>query len=288
MKIYIDHLIHNDTIAQVLSAKIRKRIPDVEVVTFLEQRTLIETIETANKKALILINESDIIIPLISPTFLENNDVRIEQAFNEIIDSKNKYLFPVICLPATWSNVNWIVKSKVFPFDGRSIMDLSEVEREIVFDILLHDIETIAHNEKLSPGDKGRFPFTSQEKAIFISHDHDDGDFAELLKINLEKQKILSWLDSDKLKIGQDWREEIDLGISTSLAVIAIMSPKAKKSEYVTYEWAFAWGKGKTIFPIMLKQTALHPRLESLQYLNFTNKATRPWSQLFSSINTLE
>ena len=104
------------------------------------------------------------------------------------------------------------------------------------------------------------------EKIVFISHVHKDADFAELLKLQFEKHGITAWIDSDRLKIGQDWREEIDEGISKSIAVIAVMSPEAKKSEYVTYEWACAWGKGKRIFPLMLKQTALHPRLESLQY----------------------
>ena len=124
-------------------------------------------------------------------------------------------------------------------------------------------------------------------KIVFISHDHDDADFAELLKLYLEKNKISGWIDSERLKIGQDWREEIDEGIKNSVAVIAIMTPEARKSEYVTYEWAFAWGKGIKIFPIMLKQTPLHPRLESLQYLDFTNRGTRPWDELIESIEKL-
>jgi len=66
------------------------------------------------------------------------------------------------------------------------------------------------------------------------------------------------------------------------------MSQAAKESEYVTYEWSYAWGKGKPVFPIMLKQTSLHPRLESLQYLNFTMKPSRPYDILFESINKLK
>lgn len=100
----------------------------------------------------------------------------------------------------------------------------------------------------------------------------------------MEKRGLVGWIDSERLKIGQDWREEIDQGIENSVAVIAIMTPEARKSEYVTYEWAFAWGKGKKIFPVLLKQTPLHPRLESLQYLDFTNKAVRPWDELIKSI----
>jgi hypothetical protein len=59
------------------------------------------------------------------------------------------------------------------------------------------------------------------------------------------------------------------------------MTPDARISEYVTYEWAFAWGYGKKVIPIMLRQTTLHPRLATLQYLDFTNRIARPWSRLF-------
>ena len=65
------------------------------------------------------------------------------------------------------------------------------------------------------------------------------------------------------------------------------MSPEARKSEYVTYEWAFAWGNDIEILPIMLKQTALHPRLESLQYMDFTNRVTRPYDELITRIKEL-
>lgn len=46
-------------------------------------------------------------------------------------------------------------------------------------------------------------------------------------------------------------------------------------------------GKGKKIYPVMLKQTQLHPRLESLQYLDFTNRTTRQYGKLIESIKEL-
>ena len=79
---------------------------------------------------------------------------------------------------------------------------------------------------------------------------------------------------------GEDWRSEIDQAIEAALAVIVVMTPEAKASEYVTYEWAFAWGAKVKVIPVLLKGTQLHPRLESLQYLNFTNRNARPWEEL--------
>ena len=63
-----------------------------------------------------------------------------------------------------------------------------------------------------------------------------------------------------------------------------LMTPEAKSSEYVTYEWAFAWGVGIKVIPIMLRATQLHPRLEALQYLDFTNAKSRPWDRLIEEM----
>ena len=117
--------------------------------------------------------------------------------------------------------------------------------------------------------------------ATDVSELSEDGDFAELLKLRLEREGYQAWVDSDRLDPGNDWREELDQGIRGALLVIAVMTPDARVSEYVTYEWAFAWGYGKKVIPIMLRQTTLHPRLATLQYLDFTNRIARPWSRLF-------
>jgi TIR domain len=76
----------------------------------------------------------------------------------------------------------------------------------------------------------------------------------------------------------------IDLAIKNACALVAIMTPEAKSSEYVTYEWAFAWGAGIRVIPVILRQTLLHPRLEALQYLDFTNTNPRPWARLLDEV----
>ncbi len=65
------------------------------------------------------------------------------------------------------------------------------------------------------------------------------------------------------------------------------MSPDAKASEYVTYEWAFAWGCGIKVIPVMYRKTELHPRLGALQYLDFTGRI-RPWDSLMKTLKTVE
>jgi hypothetical protein len=132
-------------------------------------------------------------------------------------------------------------------------------------------------SEPSFPGPQG----AGDIKYIFISYSHEDGDFADLLRERLEKEGFNVWTDEGKLITGEDWRDGIDQAIRNSSVLVLIMSPNAKKSEYVTYEWSFAWGAGIRIIPILLKKFPLHPRIESLQYLDFIVRYARPWDTLF-------
>jgi HEAT repeat protein len=120
---------------------------------------------------------------------------------------------------------------------------------------------------------------------IFISYEHNDLDFAENVISRLEKEGFTTWADN-KLNAGEEWRTMIDLAIKNAFALVVIMTPTAKASEYVTYEWAFAWGVGVKVIPIMLNLTPLHPRLEALQYLDFTNPKARPWVRLVEEVKS--
>lgn len=121
---------------------------------------------------------------------------------------------------------------------------------------------------------------------VFLSYKHDDGDFAQILRDRIEKAGFAGWID-DNLQAGEDWREMIDRAIRESMALIVVLSPDAVASEYVTYEWAFALGAGVPVIPVMLKPTPLHPRLDELQFLDFTNRRARPWDLLLERLEGL-
>jgi len=248
----------------------------------------VEELENWEERTIAAIDKANVVIPILTSGYLSYVTEPIEAKFEEIINSKNKFLFPIYLKPSDWSSFNWVVKSRLLPSDNIPLSEYSDVETDKLLNDLIRTIHNIIidYNKKPHLLVEGKAPY-EKNKIIFISHDHEDADFAELLKLKLEKHGVSGWIDSERLKIGQDWREEIDEGISNSIAVIAIMTPESRKSEYVTYEWAYAWGKGKKIFPIMLKQTQLHPRLESLQYIDFTNRAARPWDKLIDSIKEL-
>jgi tetratricopeptide (TPR) repeat protein len=125
-------------------------------------------------------------------------------------------------------------------------------------------------------------------KHVFISykHDRDSIVFVQLLIHEISRAGFEAWTDS-RISRGEDWRAEIDQAIKNSLALIVIMTPAAKLSEYVTYEWAFALGLGIRVIPIRYEETELHPRLEALQFLNFTNPEFFPWTLLIRDLNQI-
>ncbi|MEM7479375.1 MAG: toll/interleukin-1 receptor domain-containing protein [Planctomycetota bacterium] len=120
---------------------------------------------------------------------------------------------------------------------------------------------------------------------VFLSYSHDDNFFAELASIKLEEAGISVWVDHGRLRAGEDWRSSIDKGISDSFALIVALSSSSCASAFVTYEWASAMGKGKPIVPVRLTDCSLHPKLDVIQYLDFSNKDHQPWSLLIERIS---
>jgi tetratricopeptide (TPR) repeat protein len=123
---------------------------------------------------------------------------------------------------------------------------------------------------------------------LFVSYAHVDGKFLTILKEKLESAGFEVWYDKTFLSPGEDWRSEIDNAIRSSFGMVAVMSPAAFESKYVTYEWAYALGLGLKVVPILLEKTELHPRLSAIQYLDFTDHWSPPWDALITKLKQLE
>ncbi|MFC1959833.1 toll/interleukin-1 receptor domain-containing protein, partial [Chloroflexota bacterium] len=56
---------------------------------------------------------------------------------------------------------------------------------------------------------------------VFISYSHKDSDFVfGALKPRLEEHAFEVWVDTERLKAGDDWREEIDHAIRSAFAMV--------------------------------------------------------------------
>jgi len=123
---------------------------------------------------------------------------------------------------------------------------------------------------------------------VFLSYSTNDHYFAELAGIKLAEAEITLWRDQGQLRAGSDWRSGIEYGISESIAVLVAMSQDSVESSYVTFEWAYGLGKGKTIVPLRLEAFNVHPRLEPIQYLDFSVPGSLPWNLLIERIQEIE
>lgn len=123
--------------------------------------------------------------------------------------------------------------------------------------------------------------------SVFVSYNSKNEDFAELLKMKLEREGIEVWKDTIQIAAGTEWRNEIDQGLINCDVLVVVLNENACKSSYVTYEWAFALGSGKHIIPILTEDCEVHPRIEVLQYLNFKN-GQRPWDRLVDRVNKIK
>jgi hypothetical protein len=124
---------------------------------------------------------------------------------------------------------------------------------------------------------------------VFISYKHEDKFFAEMLIRQVKMAGFDVWVDDEQLRAGENWREAINFAIKESFALIFIITPASKRSEFVTYEWAFAQGAGVKVIPVMLLPTEkLHPQLEQLQYLDFTDQTHPPWDKLIRRLYEIQ
>ncbi len=121
---------------------------------------------------------------------------------------------------------------------------------------------------------------------VFISYSRKDAAFAEDLRERVQAANFEVWMDSI-LPAGFDWRQEIDAAIRESFVILVVVSPDSKVSEYVTYEWAFGLGLGVKVIPLMVQPTPLHPRLESVQHVDFVDAASheQSWQRLIAALH---
>lgn len=267
-------------------------------------------IDTALQKA-------DIAILLVSPDYLASDWIAVTELPRLLTRAGRgeTRVIPIIVRPCAWAHTP-LAYLQAFPRDRKTFTELSEVQKDRAWTQLAELLEAELHRltsvEPLAqpvarrprptkpivappkkPVQAGKHDESAagaladdQRPKYFISHAKEDGDFAENLKGRLREAGLDGWIDIDVLEAGVDWRKEIDEAILDSRALILVLSPDSKASEYVTYEWAFALGSGLRIVPLMLRDTSIHPRLEVFQYLDFTNRRARPWSRLFSLCTT--
>jgi len=174
------------------------------------------------------VSDSDVAVLLISPSFLAS-DFIVKQELPALLDRRHKEglaVIPVMVRPSMWSALPEIAELQFANDPPKPLSLASEEERDAAYVLISQRIADIveavaersatrtvirppdsqAGRKKYSQVDHGVF----EEGHLFVSHSKEDGDFAELLKLRLEREGYDAWVDTDRLDPGLDWRQEID------------------------------------------------------------------------------
>ncbi len=91
-------------------------------------------------------------------------------------------------------------------------------------------------------------------KTVFISYQRQQESQIRELVAALEQTGHDVWYDQ-KLKVGQDWWEEILNHIESMEIIILALSPSYLKSQACEREWKYARDLNKTIIPLRMDET---------------------------------
>jgi DNA-binding CsgD family transcriptional regulator len=122
---------------------------------------------------------------------------------------------------------------------------------------------------------------------VFLSYHHSDRELMRKLRSALKSSGITVWSD-ERLKAGsKNWRVAVANQIEAAQCVVVILSPKAKKSEWVANELAYASVFQKTIFPVIAlgnQRTSVPIDLISYQLFDVRHEYDGGKNQLIEAI----
>lgn len=110
---------------------------------------------------------------------------------------------------------------------------------------------------------------------VFISYSRKDIAYARLLQNSLQENKIETWIDWDRIPIGEKWWDEITEAIRESNVFLFIISDNSITSEICSEEIKVALENRKRIIPIIIDNVdetqirSLAPELPSINWIIF-------------------
>lgn len=110
---------------------------------------------------------------------------------------------------------------------------------------------------------------------VFISYSRKDYPVMLRIVAFLRKRGINAWLDNEKLSPGTPiWEEEIEKAIKNSSAIIVVLSPDSKNSEWVRREISLADQYRKRVYPVLAngdEESSISLRLINRQFVDIRN-----------------
>jgi hypothetical protein len=108
---------------------------------------------------------------------------------------------------------------------------------------------------------------------VFISYSRVDKKWVIQLKSALEAYGIRVWLDSDEIRPGDQFIEELEKGIKKSRCIALVLSPEAVESVWVKEEYHSALSSHKLrLIPVLLRKAEIPGFLKTRHYIDFSHE----------------
>ncbi len=128
-------------------------------------------------------------------------------------------------------------------------------------------------------------------RQVFLSHAHEDANFAQRLAADLRAEGVPVWVAPDSIQPGESWMSAIDRGLGESGICVVALTPHAVQSSWVKSETEFALqeqqlGHG-SLYPLMVRSCdvrQLSNLLTTRQHINFERDYAAGLAELFRSL----
>lgn len=124
---------------------------------------------------------------------------------------------------------------------------------------------------------------------VFMSYSRKDEDPMRLIAKFLRAQGIKVWVDNEKLIPGTPiWEDEVEKAIMGASAIVVVLSPDAKNSEWVRREITLADQHRKRVFPVLVRgdeNSSISLRLINRQYVDIRGNETAGMKYLSTAIS---
>ncbi len=124
---------------------------------------------------------------------------------------------------------------------------------------------------------------------VFISYSRRDDKVMQRIVAFLRRQGIKVWVDNEKLIPGTPiWEEEIEKAIKGASAIVVVLSPDSKSSEWVRREISLADQYRKRVFPVLIvgdEETSISLRLINRQFVDIRENENVGLSSLETALS---
>src|ERR1041385_4216126 len=122
-----------------------------------------------------------------------------------------------------------------------------------------------------------------------MSYSRKDEDAMRSIAKFLRAEGIKVWVDNEKLIPGTPiWEDEVEKAITSATAIVVILSPESKNSEWVKREISLADQHHKRIFPVLVRgdeNTSISLRLINRQYVDLRGAKEKSLKSLSDALS---